>query len=168
MKRWPAYSEDLLTGDWQVHSTWSDGKNSILEYCEEARRQGLRLIAFTEHVRKKLKYDFSAYIREVEKARSLFPDLKILAGCEAKVLNPQGELDAPEVPRIDPSSVLPPGASGSPLTHAARGGALALSSSPGRARRATPRNWALSGPKKTRREQRSPQNAPIEGDIVKS
>jgi DNA polymerase (family 10)/putative hydrolase len=96
MKRWQAYSKDLLVGDWQIHSTWSDGKNSILDYCEEARRQGLSLIAFTEHVRRELKYDFSVYVREVDNARSLFPDLKILAGCEAKVLNVQGELDAPE------------------------------------------------------------------------
>lgn len=96
LKRWQAYSKDLLAGDWQVHTTWSDGKSSILEYCEEARRQGLRLIAFTEHVRQELRYDFWAYVREVEEARSLFPDLKILAGCEAKVLNPQGELDAPQ------------------------------------------------------------------------
>ncbi len=106
MKRWQAYSKDLLVGDWQVHSTWSDGKNSILDYCEEASRQGLRLIAFTEHVRRELKYDFSVYVREVEKARSLFPDLKILAGCEAKVLNPQGELDAPEAVLKDCDVVL--------------------------------------------------------------
>ncbi|MBI3300478.1 MAG: PHP domain-containing protein [Deltaproteobacteria bacterium] len=95
MKRWQAYSKDLLCGDWQVHTTWSDGKNSILEYCAEARRQGLRLIAFTEHVRRELRYDFWAYVREVEEARRRFPDLQILAGCEAKVLSPQGELDAP-------------------------------------------------------------------------
>jgi DNA polymerase (family 10)/putative hydrolase len=95
MKRWQAYSTDLLAGDWQVHTTWSDGKNSIVDYCMEARRQGLRLIAFTEHVRRELRYDFWAYVQAVEEARRLFPDLTLLAGCEAKVLNPQGELDAP-------------------------------------------------------------------------
>jgi DNA polymerase (family 10)/putative hydrolase len=96
MKRWQAYREYLLGGDWQVHTTWSDGKSTIMEYCEEARNQGLRLIAFTEHVRRELRYDFGAYVREVEAARRLFPDLTILAGCEAKVINPQGELDASE------------------------------------------------------------------------
>lgn len=95
MKRWQQYSKELLAGDWQVHTTWSDGKNSILEYCVAATRQGLRLIAFTEHVRRELRYDFWAYMQEVEEARRLFPDLIILAGCEAKVLNVQGELDAP-------------------------------------------------------------------------
>lgn len=97
-KRWEAYTEELLRGDWQVHTTWSDGKHTIAEYCREARRKGLRLIAFTEHVRRELRYDFWAYMREVEAARKQFPDLILLAGCEAKVLNRQGDLDAtPEV-----------------------------------------------------------------------
>lgn len=94
-KRWETYKADLLHGDWQVHTTWSDGKNTISEYCQEARRKGLRLIAFTEHVRREIRYDFWAYKREVEEARKQFPDLILLAGCEAKVLNPQGDLDAP-------------------------------------------------------------------------
>lgn len=97
-KRWEAHSHELLDGDWQVHTTWSDGKNTILEYCQEARKKGLRLIAFTEHVRRELRYDFWAYMQEVAEARRQFPDLTLLAGCEAKVLNTQGELDAaPEV-----------------------------------------------------------------------
>jgi DNA polymerase (family 10)/putative hydrolase len=95
MKRWEAYRSELLAGDWQVHTTWSDGKNSIVEYCIEARKKGLRLIAFTEHVRRELRYDFWAYTREVAEARKQFPDLILLAGCEAKVLNRQGDLDAP-------------------------------------------------------------------------
>jgi putative hydrolase len=95
MKRWHAYQKDLLAGDWQMHTTWSDGKNSVFEYCVEAQRQGLRLLAFTEHVRREMRYDFWAYVGEVEEARRHFPELTILAGCEAKVLNTQGELDAP-------------------------------------------------------------------------
>lgn len=96
MKRWEAFKNNLLAGDWQVHTTWSDGKNSIVDYCHEARRKGLRLIAFTEHVRREIRYDFWAYTREVEAARREFPDLTLLAGCEAKVLNRQGDLDAPQ------------------------------------------------------------------------
>jgi DNA polymerase (family 10)/putative hydrolase len=94
-KRWEAYRDDLLNGDWQIHTTWSDGKNTITEYCHEARRKGLRILAFTEHVRREIRYDFWAYMGEVEAARKQFPDLTLLAGCEAKVLNRQGDLDAP-------------------------------------------------------------------------
>lgn len=93
-KRWEAYQQDLLRGDWQVHTTWSDGKNTIADYCEQARRKGLRLIAFTEHVRRELRYDFDAYADEVAEHRRKYPDLILLAGCEAKVLNCDGELDA--------------------------------------------------------------------------
>lgn len=97
-KRWPTYRAQLLTGDWQIHTTWSDGANSVLEYCAAAKALGLHLIAFTEHVRRELRYDFWSYRRDVEEARRQFPELTILAGCEAKVLNPEGELDAtPEV-----------------------------------------------------------------------
>lgn len=95
MKRWLPYREHLHTGDWQVHTTWSDGTSSIFDYCAEAKRRGLNLVAFTEHVRRTLQYDFWAYVREVEEARQHFTDLILLAGCEAKVLNTAGDLDAP-------------------------------------------------------------------------
>jgi putative hydrolase len=94
-KRWESYCNDLLNGDWQIHTTWSDGKSTITEYCHEARQKGLRVLAFTEHVRREIRYDFWTYMREVEAAREQFPDLTLLAGCEAKVLNRQGDLDAP-------------------------------------------------------------------------
>jgi len=38
-----------IHADLQVHSTWSDGKLSMLEMARAAARRGLRVIAFTDH-----------------------------------------------------------------------------------------------------------------------
>lgn len=92
MKRWHKYEQYLLKGDWHVHTNYTDGKNTIFEYCEQAERNGLGLIAFTEHVRRNLDYNFADFISDVYAAKDKF-DLEILAGCEAKVLDCEGTLD---------------------------------------------------------------------------
>jgi DNA polymerase (family 10)/putative hydrolase len=96
-KRWTRYAAYLGSGDWHVHSRWSsDAQGSIEEYCLRARAGGLKLVAFTEHVRRQLRYDYGAFVEEVERAREAFPDLVLLAGCEAKVLDVTGAIDAPD------------------------------------------------------------------------
>ena len=91
MKIWKRYINYLNNGEWHIHTNYTDGNNSIVEYCQKATEKGIPLLAFTEHVRKELGYDFNAFLDEIEKAREEF-DLIILSGCEAKVL-PNGELD---------------------------------------------------------------------------
>jgi len=96
-KRWMPHEALLAEGDWHVHSRWSnDAQGTIADYCRQARQNGLRLIAFTEHVRRRLLFDYRAFCDDVERAREAFPDLVILKGCEAKVLNAQGDLDVPD------------------------------------------------------------------------
>lgn len=95
MKKWKRFEGFLEDGDCHVHTSHVDGENSVIEMCGQARKNGLRLIAFTEHVRKAMDYDFSTLLRDVEKARKRFPGLMVLVGCEAKVL-PDGLIDAPE------------------------------------------------------------------------
>ena len=91
MKTWEKYSDFLLKGEWHVHTCYTDGKNSIDEYCQKAVDIGLPLIAFTEHVRKDLDYDFHSFLNDIEIAKEKY-NLIILSGCEAKVL-PDGKLD---------------------------------------------------------------------------
>lgn len=86
------YREYLFSGEWHIHTNFTDGKNSILEYAEKAVELRVPLVAFTEHVRKKLNYDFSQFLNEIDLARKEFPSLIILSGCEAKVL-PDRSLD---------------------------------------------------------------------------
>jgi len=92
MKTWRRYEEYLLTGEWHVHTNYTDGRNSIFEICERARELGIPLLAFTEHVRRKLTYDFNEFLSDIDRAREEFSEIIILSGVEAKVL-PDGSLD---------------------------------------------------------------------------
>ena len=103
MKTWQKYRRYLATGQWHAHTHYTDGKNSVDEMCRRAIELGVPLLAFTEHVRRTLDYDFDALLADIETARRAYDGkLLILTGCEAKVL-PGGELDVdPELlARVD-------------------------------------------------------------------
>lgn len=77
--------------DYHIHSEWSfDAKDSIQSFAENAVRTGLQEICFTEHIEPYNTYgfnwdgfiDFNAYSDEIERVRSLFPELKIRRGLE--------------------------------------------------------------------------------------
>ena len=94
MKTWREHEEFLSAGEWHIHTTYTDGENTVFEYCECASELSVPLLAFTEHVRRNLSYDFSKFLEDIDKARQQFT-LRVLSGCEAKVL-PDGTLDADE------------------------------------------------------------------------
>ena len=71
-KKWQRYSRYLGTGDWHCHTRYTDGRNTVMEMCTQAQKNGLELIAFTEHVRRSLSYDFSKLEADVKKARKKF------------------------------------------------------------------------------------------------
>jgi putative hydrolase len=96
MKRWEKYSAFLESGDWHCHTRYTDGRNTVAEMCRQAGSNGLKLIAFTEHVRKTLTYDFDKLVQDVKRARNNHPGMEILVGCEAKVLDSSGSLDVDE------------------------------------------------------------------------
>jgi len=93
MKRWEPLKDYLETGEWHVHTNYTDGHNTVMKMCKQAHENGLALIAITEHVRKETMYEWDSLKKEVDEARRAFPELKILLGCEAKVLGTNGELD---------------------------------------------------------------------------
>ncbi len=93
MKNWQKYSSFLGTGDFHVHADYADGSSSVMEMCGQAEMNGLKLICFSEHVRRKLSYEYSSLLMDIEKARQLFPGLVILPGCEAAVRDTRGSLD---------------------------------------------------------------------------
>jgi len=92
-KKWEKYKEFLTSGAWHIHTNYTDGENTVFEYCKKARDLGVPLIGFTEHVRRKMDYNFEDLKKEIEEAKKKF-GLKIILGCEAKVLDKKGNLDA--------------------------------------------------------------------------
>lgn len=92
VKRWKKYEDFLLRGDWHIHTNYTDGQNTVFEICETAVKNGLEMIAFSEHVNKVLDYNFDNFLSDIYSARDKF-DLKILVGCEAKVLDLEGNID---------------------------------------------------------------------------
>jgi DNA polymerase (family 10)/putative hydrolase len=93
--KWKKYKNFLMTGQWHIHTSFTDGDSPISEYAEKANSLGIPLIAFTEHVRKDLTYDFKEFLEQIDVVRKTFPEMIILSGCEAKVL-PDGSADCPE------------------------------------------------------------------------
>jgi DNA polymerase (family 10)/putative hydrolase len=92
MKTWEKHKKFLMSGNWHVHTSYTDGDNTVREYCQIAVKRKIPLLAFTEHVRRALDYDFGTFLDEIELARREFPKLEILSGCEAKLL-PGGGMD---------------------------------------------------------------------------
>ena len=95
VKNWQRYKALIPFADWHVHTGYTDGRDSIDGYCRRALLNGLKSVAFTEHVRRRLDYDFGEFLSDIERARKKYP-LQILSGCEAKALDESGRLDAPE------------------------------------------------------------------------
>ncbi len=89
------YEHLFFKGEWHIHTNYTDGKNSVDDYCQKAIELKIPLIAFTEHVRKILNYNFDSLINDIKIAQKKYPELIILTGCEAKVLT-DGTLDCEE------------------------------------------------------------------------
>jgi DNA polymerase (family 10) len=94
-------ARDDLRGDLQMHSTWSDGRNSIAEMAEAARTRGLRYIAITDHsygmgVAGGLdEKDLRAQRAEIEAVNARFDDFRVLTGIEVEI-RADGSLDFPD------------------------------------------------------------------------
>lgn len=85
-----------------LHTSYTDGKCTVDDYCKWAVDHDFEVLIFTEHIRKNPSYDFNMFLADIQQARSCYPGLAIWAGVEAKVL-PGGELDlSPEVASLVP------------------------------------------------------------------
>ena len=86
-----------LLQDMHVHSTFSDGKNTIEENIEEAERLGLTQLTCVDHVRADTAY-LPDYVAEIERLRPT-TEIRLLCGIEAKLMDTSGALDLPaEIP----------------------------------------------------------------------
>jgi putative hydrolase len=84
---------DLAT-DHHLHSTFSDGKDTLEANLAAAEAAGVKHLGCVEHVRR----DTTWVKSYVDAVRALRPgrDITITAGIEAKLLNQHGALDLPE------------------------------------------------------------------------
>ena len=98
--RFPLFSEltkENSNIEMQVHTDWTDGKNSVEEMIFAASGKGLETFAFTEHARASSVY-FPKFKEKVRTLSSDFPNMRVLCGVEVKILNFSGDLDlAPEI-----------------------------------------------------------------------
>ena len=87
-----------IRGDLHMHSTWSDGRDSILHMARSARELGYEYIAMTDHSerswasRKLLSVEIPLQRQEIEAVRSQVPGIEILHGVEVDIM-PDGSLD---------------------------------------------------------------------------
>ncbi len=83
-----------LAQDMHVHSTFSDGINSIEENLAAARAKNLAEFCCVDHVRRDTAWvkDFAATVKSFGENS----EMKIYSGLEAKILNRAGDLDVPD------------------------------------------------------------------------
>lgn len=90
-----------IRGDMHMHTTWSDGAQSVEEMAEEARKRGYEWIAITDHskfLRVAHGLDEDRILRQIEEIKTVnekYTDLHIFAGIEMDI-RPDGVLDIDE------------------------------------------------------------------------
>ncbi len=81
--------------DYHVHSTFSDdGSSTLAENVSAAAERGLRTLCLADHVRRDTAWvpEFAAAVGEYRGR----PELRVLAGVEAKIWDGSGRLDLPD------------------------------------------------------------------------
>ena len=87
--------------DIHTHTTFSHGKGSIEDNVKAALKKGLSTIGIADHGPGHLTYgvkrkDLPVMREEIRRLQPLYPDIQILLGVEANIINPSGKLDVSE------------------------------------------------------------------------
>ena len=91
-------SEAHIRGDLHMHTTWSDGRNTIEEMVLAGSQLGYQYVAITDHSerawssRKLAREDIPRQQEEIRAVRRLVPDVEILWGVEVDIMR-DGSLD---------------------------------------------------------------------------
>jgi DNA polymerase (family 10) len=97
----PLVELDEIRGDLHVHTTWSDGKASVLEMGEAALERGYEYLAICDHTRNVRVVpgldadDIRRQGEEIAAANEQLAPFRILRGSECDIL-PDGSLDLPD------------------------------------------------------------------------
>lgn len=96
----PLISLEDIRGDFHMHTTWSDGQNSIREMAQAARLRGYEYIAITDHTQStsiangNTPEQLLEEIEEIEAVAREFDDIRVFKGAEVDILS-DGSLDMP-------------------------------------------------------------------------
>jgi DNA polymerase (family 10) len=97
----PLVSRADIRGDLHMHTTWSDGRDSLDTMALACRALGYEYIAITDHsqssaaVRNLTVDGVARQADEIARLRERCPDLAVLHGCEVDILR-DGRLDFPD------------------------------------------------------------------------
>lgn len=80
--------------DMHMHTTWTDGEDTLIDMIRQTEKNRLTSIAITDHIRKESDY-YLNYLKKIEDIRNNYK-VKIYSGFEAKILNLKGGIDIPE------------------------------------------------------------------------
>jgi DNA polymerase (family 10) len=87
-----------IQGDLHMHTTWSDGKYSVDEMVQAARKRGYRYVAITDHSKSLgvagglSDEDLMRHTAEVRQVSGQYDDIRVLAGTEVDIRQ-DGTLD---------------------------------------------------------------------------
>src|SRR5699024_9947515 len=87
-----------IRGDLHMHTTWSDGAQSVEEMVQQAQRKGYEFIAITDHSKFLRVADGLNETRlrkqrtEIDRLNAKYPNIHVLAGVEMDIL-PDASLD---------------------------------------------------------------------------
>ena len=84
--------ERLPKIDSQMHTNWTDGKHSVREMVEYAKKIGMQCILFSEHTSAKSDIWFPKFSEEIRAERNKNNSIEILIGTETKCINQNGEI----------------------------------------------------------------------------
>ena len=104
-------STNLIYGDYHTHTIFSHGKGTIEQNVQEAIKHNLKAIAITDHgfgqpfagITPK---SFEVMKEQVKELRVKYPEIKILLGVEANIINKKGEIDLTDEQEKDMDIVL--------------------------------------------------------------
>lgn len=82
----------VIFEDNHIHSTYSDGHNTLAEIFEYNHYHDKLDLTITDHVDKNTNW-FEKYVREIKNLRKKYRDSPVKIGCEVKIIDEQGELN---------------------------------------------------------------------------
>lgn len=92
-ERMRVLNQDNSKMDLHMHTSWTDGRNTVAEMIKKADLNGLYKIAVTDHIRQESDY-YLSYLSSIrENAQDT--KMKVYCGFETKILNLLGKIDIP-------------------------------------------------------------------------